>query len=117
MEGTLVRLCHPHLMDKIGAPFEANNDETLHYEVINDKGEVSVLEGTGLFMPDLKCRILIPQDNFIDLQRLKRSEVSLTLTWDKYFLNLSEQVPITIHYDQKNHFLVMRAYKSMYSTA
>ena len=67
MEGTLVRLCHPHLMDKIGAPLEANNDETLHYEVINDKGEVSVLEGTGLFMPDLKFRLFYPQGHFMEL--------------------------------------------------
>ena len=52
-------------MDGIGSSLEETHEGTLHYEVINDKGKVSVLEGNGLFIPDLKCRLLIPQDNFM----------------------------------------------------
>ena len=63
-------LCHPHFMDVIVAPLETTYERTLCYEVINDEGKVSVLEVTGLFMPDLKCRLLIHNDHFMDLQIL-----------------------------------------------
>ena len=54
VEGSLVRLRHTHLMDGIGASLESTHEGNLHYEVINDKGKVSVMEGTGIFMPELK---------------------------------------------------------------
>ena len=74
MYGTLVRQSYPHLMDVIGASLEETHELTLHYEVIKNKGKISVLEGTGLFMLDLKCRILIPHDRFTYLQRLKNPD-------------------------------------------
>ena len=36
LEGTLVRLCHPHLMEIIGDFLEAINDVIHQYEVINN---------------------------------------------------------------------------------
>ena len=81
VEGTLLQLCHPHLMYGIGAYLEDTHDVTLHYEVINDEGKVSVLEVTVLFMPDLKYILLIPQDNFIELQILENPEGSFTMSW------------------------------------
>ena len=62
-----MQLCHSHVMDVIGASLEENHEATLYYEVINDEGKVPALEGTFLFMPDLKCRLLCPQDRFMDL--------------------------------------------------
>ena len=117
MEETLVRLCHPHIMDVIGASLETTHGVTFHYEVIIDKGKVSVLEGTGLFMPDLKCRLFIPKDNLMDLQRLKKPEGSFAVIWEKSVLKISDHMPITINYDQKNHLPVLDSYKSLYSTA
>ena len=70
VEGTLAQLFHPHLMGGIGSTLEENHERTLHYEVINYSGKVSVLEGTDIFMPDLKCRILSPKDHFVYLQYL-----------------------------------------------
>ena len=32
---SLVQICHPHLMDSIGASLEATYEVNLHYEVIN----------------------------------------------------------------------------------
>ena len=86
-------------MDGIVSPLEATHEGNLHYEMMNDEGKVSVLEGTDIFMPDLKCRLLIPHDNFIEIQRLDNTEVSFTMTWEKSVLNFSEQVPITINYE------------------
>ena len=40
MEGTLVRLCHPHLMEIIGSSLEATHEVTLHYDLINNEGKV-----------------------------------------------------------------------------
>ena len=117
MEETLVRLCHPHIMDVIGASLEATHELTLYYEVINDEGKFSVLESTDLFIPDLKCRLLIPQDHLIKLQIINNIEVSLIITWEKSVLELSDQVPITIHYDQTNHLPMLHTYNSIYSTA
>ena len=59
-------------MDGIGVSLEKMNEVTLHYEVINDKCNFSVLEQNGIFMPDLKYRLLIPQDHFMDFQRLEK---------------------------------------------
>ena len=66
-----MRLFHTHLMDGIGASLEETHKGNLHYEIINDEGEVSVLEGTGIFMSELKCRLLTTQYHFMELQRLK----------------------------------------------
>ena len=65
----------------ISAYLEDTHDVTLHYEVINDEGKVSVLEVTVLFMPDLKYILLIPQDNFIELQIFENPEGSFTMSW------------------------------------
>ena len=65
-----MQLCHPQLMDGIGAYLEKTDEVTLEYDVINDEGKISFLEGTGLFIPDLKVILLIPQDHFMDLLRL-----------------------------------------------
>ena len=107
VDGNIVWLCHTHLMKGIGASLEATHEVTLHYEVINYKGKVSVLEGAGLFMPDLKYRHLIPKDNFMDLQRLKNLEGSFTATWEKSVLNIYGQVHITINYEHKTHLHIM----------
>ena len=76
-----MQLCHTHLMDGIGASLEAKHDGTLHYEVINYEDKVTVLEGNGIFMPDLKCRLLRPKYHFIELQRFDNPDGSFTVAW------------------------------------
>ena len=98
VEGALARLFHAHLMDGIGASLESNHEGTLHHKVIHNEGKVSVLEVTGIFMPELKGILLIPHDNFMELQRLNNPETSFNVTCKKYFLNLYDKLPITIHY-------------------
>ena len=66
-------------------------------------------------MPQEKALPRQPSLNFIDLQRLRKQEVSLTMTWDKYVLNLSDQVTITIKYEHTTHIPTMYDYKSIYS--
>ena len=39
------------------------------------------MEGTGILMPNLKCILLIPEDHFMDLQRLENPEGSSIVTW------------------------------------
>ena len=39
------------------------------------------------------------------------------MTWYKYVLNISHQVPIVIRYDQTTHLHIIHAYRIMYSTA
>ena len=104
-------------MDRIGASLEATHEVILHYKVINNEGKVSVLVITGLFMPDLKCILLSPQDHLMDLQILKNLEGYFTVTWYKYVINISDQVPITINYEQTNQLLIVHAYNSIYRTA
>ena len=60
-------------------------------------------------MPDLKCRLLSPQYRFMELQRLKNPEDSFTVTWDKSIIELSDQVPIIINYEQTTHFPILCA--------
>ena len=65
-----MQLRNPQFMIIIGASLEETHEGTLQYEVINDEGNVSVLEVTSLFMHGLKCRLLIPQYHFMELQIL-----------------------------------------------
>ena len=116
VEGTMVQICHTNLMYVINAPLEEINGITLNYEVINDEGNVSIMEGTGIFMTELKFRLLIPQDNFMDLQRINNPYGSFTINWDKYFLKLCDQVPIIINYEHITHITMLHNYKSIYST-
>ena len=76
-----MHIYHPHLMDGIGASLEETHEGALNYEGINDEGKVSVLEVTGVFMPDLKYILMSPQDHFMDLQIVEKPEGSFTVTW------------------------------------
>ena len=100
-------------MNGIGASLEATHELILHYEVINDKGKVSVLEGTVILMTDIKCRLLIPQDRLMDPQILNNPEGSFTVSQDRSVLKLSGQVPITINYEQKTQLNMPHNYKSI----
>ena len=86
-------------MKVIGASLESTYELTLHYEVNNNEVKVSFLEVTGIFIPELKCRLFVPQDTFMEIQRLKNSEGYFAVTWNKSILNLSYQVHITINYE------------------
>ena len=103
-------------MDRVGASSEATLKVNIHFEVINNEGKVSVLEGTGIFIPEIKCRLLSPQDRFMELHILENTEGPFNVTWDKSILKISDQVPIIINYEQKTHFTMLHAYKSIYST-
>ena len=107
MEGNLARILNSHLIDIIDVSLEVTNDGTFHYEVINYEEKVSVPEGTGIFMPELKCRIYIPQDHFIDYQRIKKPESSFTVTWNKSVLNLSDQVTINVNHDHTTNLTML----------
>ena len=52
----------------------------------------------------------------MEIQILNNPSDSFTVTWDKSILELSDQVPITINYEQKTHLPMLHAYKSIYST-
>ena len=117
VERTLVQIYHTHLMEGIVDSLEATQQGTLYYEVINDEGKFSVLEGTDIFMPDLKCRLLGPQDHFMDLQRLDNQEGFSTVTWEKSILKIYDQVTITINYEQTTHISILNDYKIIYSTS
>ena len=104
-------------MDGNGASLEATHELILHYEVINNERKVSVLVVTGLFIPDLNCILLSPQYHLMDIQILKNPEGSFTVTWYKSVINISDQVPIIINYEQTNQLLIVHAYNSIYRTA
>ena len=112
-----MRLCHPHLMDNIGASLEETYDGNLNYEAINDEGNVSVLKGTSIIMPDPKCRLLIPQDNFMNSQRLNNPEGTFKVTWGKSVLKISDKVPINTQYEHTTHLTVLNAYNRIFRTA
>ena len=96
---------------------EVTLERTINYEVINDEWKLSVLEGTGIFMTDLKFRLLIPQDHFMYLQILDNLKGLFTVTWYKSVLNIYDQVPITVSYEHATHLNMIHAYKRIYSTA
>ena len=52
----------------------------------------------------------------MNIQILKKAEVSFTVTCYNYVLKLSKQVPIIIHNEQTNHLPILHANKSIYST-
>ena len=68
-------------------------------------------------MTDLKCRLLIPQDNFMVIQILKKPKISFTVTWENSILELYEQVHIMIKYDQTTHLSMLHDYNSIYRTS
>ena len=77
-------------MDGIGASLESAHELTLHYKFINDEGKVSVLEGPDLFMANLKCILLIPQDNLMKIQRIGNKEGYFTVISENYVLKISD---------------------------
>ena len=52
----------------------------------------------------------------MDHQRLNNSEGSCNAIWDKSDLNISDQVTITIHYDQTTHLTMLHDYNIIYIT-
>ena len=96
-------------MGRIGASLEANHEGTPQYGFIKDKGKVSVLEGTGILITDIKYRLLRPQDHFMELQILNNPEGSFNINWDKSVLEISDQVPIDINYENTTHLPMLNA--------
>jgi hypothetical protein len=117
VSGTLKKLSKPSRMDGIGGSLSATHEGQVHYEVINDSGEVSMIECTSLYMPKLQCRLYSPQCHFRELQSLGKPEGSLRVTWDKSVLDLPASPSITISYEHTTHLPVMQAYKNIISTA
>ena len=53
--GTLQPLKEPIILDGIGSRLKTTHQETTEYEYIDDRGDIQVLTGKTLYMPDLIC--------------------------------------------------------------
>jgi hypothetical protein len=76
----------------------------VQYEVINDWGDVTVIECKTLFMSNLKCRPYSLQCHFHELQSLGKSKcvlgsISLKSTW-----NTLHYHRLRVHYSPNCHF-------------
>ena len=54
-QGTLQLLKELIELDGIRSRLKATHQGQMEYEYLDDKGNLQVLEGTGLYVPDLKC--------------------------------------------------------------
>ena len=52
--GTLKLLQEPIILDGIGSRLKATHQGITEYEYIDDKGDIQVLKGKTLYMPDQK---------------------------------------------------------------
>ena len=53
-KGTLQLLKETIELDGIGSRLKATHQGQVEYEYLDDKGNLQILEGTGLYIPDLK---------------------------------------------------------------
>ena len=61
LPGSLVNLPIPLLMDGIAGSLIARQKGTVCYEVLNDKGDVSIITCEDYCLPTLRVRLLSPQ--------------------------------------------------------
>ncbi len=85
VRGSLTTLDSPVIMEGVGGDLEVQQKGIVKWEVINDAGEISVLEFQAYYMPEIQVRLFSPQDWMNQNQddksefRVKRRECKLAL--------------------------------------
>ena len=80
--------------------------------MINDAGELSILETKGYYLPGLQLRLFSPQAYLKEQQGGK-----YTLEWDKSYLQLKNGEKITIGYHSRTSLPILRGFTNAMKTA
>jgi Reverse transcriptase (RNA-dependent DNA polymerase) len=115
--GTLETLSSPLQLDGIGGSLFATKRGRFRYEVINDDGKIEILEGTGYYMPELKCRLFSPQVWAQELEETGKGTSSFSVNHKHGILSLPSGSTLTIPYHLATRLPVVPAFKSALGSA
>jgi hypothetical protein len=106
-------------MEGIAGGLQIRRQGIVRYEVLDDKGELQVLETSAYLIPGLQCRLFSPQAYFThlyeigadpeDTAHLVTRHEAMRLVWNKTVM--------TICYDRATFLPRIRAYKDAVNTA
>jgi hypothetical protein len=118
--GTLEDLSTPIHMNGIAGGLEIKQQGTVRYEVLDDKGELQVLETNAFYIPSLCCRLFSPHTFIRDLQQTgsdPEEVAEMRLRHNNATFVWPNKACLTIEYDRQTHLPRVRAYKDAVSTA
>ena len=110
--GSLMDLVTPLSMEGIAGKLIVKQKGTIQYEVINNAGELSVLDTKGYYLPGLQLRLFRPQAYLNEHQGGQ-----YTLDWDKSYLQLKIGEKITISYHSRTYLLILQGFTNAMKTA
>ena len=118
--GSLRNLSSPVKMSGIAGGLSIKQEGTVRYEVLDDQGELQVLEVEAYLMPGLNCRLLSPQTYFKQLRQSGKDPnetAEMRIKHDKTVLVLENGSQLSIDYDPQTHLPMLRAFKDAVATA
>ena len=120
LPGTLKALEQPILIDGIAGGLKITKAGVVRYKVLDDAGELQVIEADAYYIPSLNCRLFSPQSYFRQLQHdgkdpdekagLHVKHNGATMVWPN-------EAHMSILYDRQTHLPRVRAYKDALKTA
>ena len=111
---SLKDLDSPNQMEGIGGSLTATKEGKVRYEVINDSGEISVIETNAFYMPKLKCRLFSPQTYLAEFQD---ENMEVSFTYKKMKLKINKKETISVDYNEKTRLPILTAYENVIGTA
>jgi len=117
VKGTLTKLERPLNMGGIAGKLQATHKGLVKLEYVNDNGQIGTIEGTGLFLEGLQCRLYSPQTHFRELRSQDKHGAMLKVLWNCVELKLPNQPGIKIDYDDKSNLPVLQCFDSAELTA
>lgn len=118
--GTLKALDQPILMDGIAGGLEITKAGVVRYEVLDDTGELQVIEADAYYIPSLNCRLFSPQSYFRQLQKDGKDpgeKAGLHVKHNGATMIWPNEARMSILYDRQTHLPRVRAYKNALKTA
>ena len=118
--GSLVDLDHPIFMEGIAGGLEIAQQGIVRYEVLDDKGELQVIETDAYHIPGLKCRLFSPQTYLravFEGGKDPEKKGKLIVRHDAAEFLWPNGATMTMQYDSATHLPRARAYKDALSTA
>ena len=118
--GSLADLDKPVFMDGIAGGLQITQHGTVRYEVLDDKGELQVLQTDAYYIPLLKCRLFSPHTYFRQLYQSGEDpdeKASMSVKHGGTTFSWPNGAVMTVQYDTTTHLPRVRAYKDALSTA
>ena len=118
--GTLRDLPEPTMMDGIAGGLVIRQIGRVRYEVLDDAGEVQVLEMEAYLIPELKCRLFSPQA-YLRALVLEgddpKEKAEFSTKWNRAVFTWPNDAKLTVRYDNNTYLPIIRVYKDALNTA